>query len=487
MNFIKSFKFLVIFFVLLSFFLYILFSLSLGNNSLQFIKQLIPETIKTQLKNTVFFLPRIINENKSLKLNQKKNKIIKDLFVLNKINKLEFISEDNIFYTEKKINFKIRKWVLPFWSYANANSKNVAHIDNIDDGILLVTGNGKFISFSNKNIKDNEPLKPKVINSNIKELIKDSYFYTDQKHAWISVKDLLVSNSHIYISYTKAKFDRKCYNTEILSGKIRDNYIKFEPFFSYENCNYLDNQYSSESNIAFNAHQSGGRIIDYKDNFLLFSIGDFRKREDAQNMDSNLGKILMINKKTRKSSIFSLGHRNPQGLIYLKNKDIIISTEHGPLGGDEINKIIETKNYGWPISSYGEHYGYKTDTGIKNSGIIENNIYTFYPLHKSHKDYGFEEPIHYFIPSIGISELIEIPEQFSKDLSGNVFITSLSGYGNGLSIFDVRFNSSFDKIDEINKIKIGERIRDIVYSDSSNSFFLVLENSPAIAELKIIK
>ena len=52
--------------------------------------------------------------------------------------------------------------------------------------------------------------------------------------------------------------------------------------------------------------------------------------------------------------IFSKGHRNPQGLIVLE--EVILETEHGPKGGDEINKIIYKGNYGWPISSYGEKY-----------------------------------------------------------------------------------------------------------------------------------
>ena len=56
-----------------------------------------------------------------------------------------------------------------------------------------------------------------------------------------------------------------------------------------------------------------------------------------------------------------MGHRNPQGLYYNQSKNFVLSTEHGPQGGDEINLItlLEKKifNYGWPISSYGEHYG----------------------------------------------------------------------------------------------------------------------------------
>ena len=51
-----------------------------------------------------------------------------------------------------------------------------------------------------------------------------------------------------------------------------------------------------------------------------------------------------------------MGHRNPQGLLVFDN--IVLSTEHGPRGGDEINKIMFGKNYGWPISSYGKIWKY---------------------------------------------------------------------------------------------------------------------------------
>ena len=85
----------------------------------------------------------------------------------------------------------------------------------------------------------------------------------------------------------------------------------------------------------------------------------------AQDKNSNFGKILEVNKDdlnniilnnetNLKVKIHSMGHRNPQGIT--KINDNIFSVEHGPLGGDELNKIINGKNYGWPIVSYGTKY-----------------------------------------------------------------------------------------------------------------------------------
>ena len=126
------------------------------------------------------------------------------------------------------------------------------------------------------------------------------------------------------------------------------------------------------------------------DDTLLFSTGDFRSRFRAQVKDSIFSKILEINKETNDYKVISMGHRNPQGLFFDSKNDILLEAEHGPEGGDEINLIKlnqrEIPNYGWAISSYGEHYGGKNASYNKKK-------YVKYPLHKSHEEYGFIEPL----------------------------------------------------------------------------------------------
>ena len=129
---------------------------------------------------------------------------------------------------------------------------------------------------------------------------------------------------------------------------------------------------------------------------LLKDSPDNRPQEDR----SIYGKTIFIDHETKSHMIFSKGHRNAQGLFAKDN--IILSTEHGPKGGDEINinhqPQKKIKNFGWPIASYGEHY-------YKN---YSKEILDQAPLNKSHKKYGLEEPIKYFVPSIGISEIISL-------------------------------------------------------------------------------
>lgn len=114
-----------------------------------------------------------------------------------------------------------------------------------------------------------------------------------------------------------------------------------------------------------------GRALILPDNTLLFSTGDgFDFREQAQVITSQLGKLLRINldgtipknnpfinhKNPNAHAVYSLGHRNPQGLVYDYDTKQIVSHEHGPAGGDELNYLTSATNYGWPVITYGKDY-----------------------------------------------------------------------------------------------------------------------------------
>ena len=195
-----------------------------------------------------------------------------------------------------------------------------------------------------------------------------------------------------------------------------------------------------------------------------------KAQERAQDPDSIFGKIIFVDFETKKHEIFSLGHRTPQGLLVYNNN--IIATEHGPKGGDEINKIEYKKNYGWPIVSYGDLYGHQ---------IEEDFDGTNYYYLKKHLKNGFEEPIFSFVPSIGMSQIIHVPDSFSKKWQNNFLVTSL----NGGSIYRVLFDENFSKLIYLEKIFIGDRIRDIEYSKELNTFILAMEgNGGSIGILK---
>ena len=156
----------------------------------------------------------------------------------------------------------------------------------------------------------------------------------------------------------------------------------------------------------------------------------------------------------KKPIIFSKGHGNIQGLYVEDN--LILSTEHGPRGGDEVNNIKFKNNYGWPLASYGEKYS-------------SYNSKTYYK--KNHYIHGFEEPIYAYVPSIGISEIIRLPNKFSESFQNNFIITSLAQR----HLHRIKFDKNFTKIIFDEKIFINERIRDITYEKKYNLILMAFE------------
>ena len=212
-----------------------------------------------------------------------------------------------------------------------------------------------------------------------------------------------------------------------------------------------------------------------KHDSMLLSTGEFRNRPLGQDNESYYGKVLGINLKSKKTNIISMGHRNIQGLYYSKKFDFIISTEHGPKGGDEVNinhrPSKKIKNFGWPISSYGEHY-YKN-----HSEKILNEA----PLNKSHKKFGFEEPIKYFVPSIGISEIISLNNNDNEFLFGAMGSEIVE---QDLGLHYIKLNDKKEKIIKHKYFPLNERVRDIVISNNKEVILLFLETTSSLAILK---
>ena len=265
----------------------------------------------------------------------------------------------------------------------NNNFPGSAYIDFNNDQLFLVSSRG-LVAFFDK-FEAGETLKFKLIPNNIASFINIKQFI---KNKWFSIKDVLIDDGKIYVSYTKELKDN-CWNTSIIVAKIQTDLLNFKELFSPKEC-----VKEKDEEKDFNGHQSGGRMVRLDKMNILLSVGEYRKRFKAQEKDSVFGKILKINKSNGDYEVVSIGHRNPQGMLINKKKNFIISTEHGPKGGDEININVNPfkniSNFGWPISSYGEHY----------ACLLKKNkkIYEKYPLNKNHKQFGFIEPAHYFVP-----------------------------------------------------------------------------------------
>lgn len=404
---------------------------------------------------------------------KKKEVLINDQ--LNYINKNNTLHEFNIKKKLKRLEFPKtvsldielykNKQTIDFYKSNNQLVRGInnhfpgsGYLEMYENKLFLISAAGLFAYTDNLNV---DAITFNQINNNINDFLSLDEI---NKKNWFSIKDLLVTNDHVYVSFTNEQ-KKNCWNTSIIVAKLNFDYLNFTNFFEPKNCIKTIGNDDQE----FNAHQSGGKLFKYDNNNIIFTTGDYRLRKLAQDVNSTFGKILKLNTNSKKYEILSLGHRNPQGLFYNSSKDFILSTEHGPHGGDEINLNLNTKiikNFGWAISSYGEHYGGKDNP---------NNIskYKKYPLHKSHKDYNFVEPLKYFVPSIGISQLVEIKED-------KFLLSSLKDK----SIYTFTLNKKNELV-EFKRIEIGERIRDMTYNNEKREVILFFEDTASIGILSI--
>ncbi len=489
---IRFTKFKIFFLIIIVFFLYILGSKVINNTDFNIffkIKTFIPNSVKHHLKNTIFIIPSLkktINEleqkNELLKhsrteketlVNEIKNKFFSGSYPLISFH----LKEKNKIIKSKYSKYLFTKFQTNYLYNGKAPGAVASgYIEEFNDKILIVSADGIFSYFYKNDLNQNK-FDSAVIPTNIKDIIKYHEFYTKSENG---IKDILIDDDKLFISFSN-KLPGNCYNTSILFADINFKYLNFNKFF-------YPNQCVKENNDLgwINHHLAGGRMVNFKNNKILFSTGALQYFKLPQDKDSPLGKILSIDKTTRNWNIISMGNRNVQGLIYDHEENIIFSTEHGPTGGDEFNinfnpSLNNVKNYGWPISSYGEH-GAKT--ALKDADQLKLR-YEAAPLYKSHKKYGFVEPIKYYVPSIGISEIKKIPKKFNEEFDNDFFIASM---GNNkeegdLSIHHIKLDKELKKIVKEDIIVIGERIRDIKYIESLNKIILFIENSPGIGVL----
>ena len=205
----------------------------------------------------------------------------------------------------------------------------------------------------------------------------------------------------------------------------------------------------------------GGAVTLFNENIYL-AIGapetsSQNIRELAQSDVSILGKILKISKKNLlksdqenlEYSIYSIGHRNPQGIVEINNK--IFSAEHGPQGGDELNQIVEGGNYGWPLKSYGTRY--MDGKPFKHSDKIDN----------------YQEPIYSFLPAIAPSSLSSCPKNLDDYYSENICLMLLTLKER--SIFIILLDDDSLMVQSMEQIKLTKRLRHFAVDKNIKTFF----------------
>lgn len=218
------------------------------------------------------------------------------------------------------------------------------------------------------------------------------------------------NNQWIYLSYSKPKVTAEdtLATTAITRAQLDGNTLTGQKVI-FEAQPY-----------ATTRHHYGSRLVFDKNGYLFFSVGDRGNRdENPQNLDNHCGKIHRIkddgsipqdnpfvDQQDAMSTIYSYGHRNPQGLSIHPATGVLWEHEHGPRGGDEVNIIQKAKNYGWPVISYGINYDGTTFT------------------QKTAQE-DMEQPILYWVPSIAPSGMAFVTGDQYKGWEGSLLVGSL--------------------------------------------------------------
>jgi len=187
-------------------------------------------------------------------------------------------------------------------------------------------------------------------------------------------------NGWVYWSY--AEIGEGGNSTAVARGRLQGNrMVEVQKIFT------------QQPKVSSTLH-CGSRLVFARDGRLFVALGDrFSRKDDAQKLDNHLGKIVRIEADGKVPAdnpfvatpgampeIWSLGHRNVQGAALHPATGELWAHEHGPQGGDELNRVLPGRNYGWPLVTYGRNYGLGTRIGEEGPKP------------------GFEQPLKHWVP-----------------------------------------------------------------------------------------
>jgi aldose sugar dehydrogenase len=275
----------------------------------------------------------------------------------------------------------------------------------------------------------------------------------------IAIDPSYSKNGWVYFAFSHTKGDTADENatgmTKVIRGKIKDHqWTEEQTLFEV-----------ADSLKIPGGNRWGSRLLFDKAGYLLFSIGDMARGMDSQNPGKPTGKVFRINadgsipkdnpyagRKDALPAIFSIGNRNVQGIAQHPATGELWATEHGPMGGDELNILKKGANYGWPIITYGVDY----DGSIVSTIKVKE---------------GMEQPITQWTPSIGVC-----PAEF---VTGNEF----PSWKNNLLVGSLAFEEIRRLVIDKNKVVEEEilmkgvgRVRDLKIGPDGAIY--VLLNAP---------
>jgi aldose sugar dehydrogenase len=223
------------------------------------------------------------------------------------------------------------------------------------------------------------------------------------------------SNRLLYLTYSKPSADGKQATTALVRGRFEnDRLTSVEQLFE---------------SISQGRGHFGGKIAFDKNGFLFLTLGDRQvppegnlEAHPAQDLSNHHGKMIrlhddgkvpadnpFVSRTGARPEIWSYGHRNIQGIAIHPETGDVWTNEHGPQGGDELNRLQAGANYGWPVIGFGVNY---------NTGLA---------IHTGTHRQGMQQPVHIWVPSIGISGMMIYTGDKFPQWRGNMFVGGMVG------------------------------------------------------------
>lgn len=206
----------------------------------------------------------------------------------------------------------------------------------------------------------------------------------------------------------------------------------------------------------------GGALAFDRKGLLYIGTGDRSERGHAQDGLSLRGKILrltdtgavpldnpFVGQADTADEIYALGVRNPQGLVFDAFSGDLYSAEHGPMGGDEVNRVVRGKNYGWPRVTHGANYT-TSKIGVGKAAP------------------GLEQPLYYYLPSMAISPVEIYHGPMFPEWEGDLLVGMLKGaHVSKLDLLDGAVISEQRIL-----LELRDRVRDLKVADDGSLYIL---------------
>ena len=322
----------------------------------------------------------------------------------------------------------------------------------LPDNRLLVTERAGTLRILDENNKLSEPLAgtPEVFSKGQGGMLD------------VALHPNFAENNYVYLTYAEPGSNGTA-GTALGRGVLDGNQIKnFEVIYRMEPKKEGPNHF-------------GGRIVFTEDDKLFLTLADRFKFDPAQDLSNDLGTIVRINHDgsiprdnpfvndaNAEDAIWSYGHRNIESAAIDPNSGLLWVAEMGPFGGDEFNQPEAGKNYGWPVVSWGDNYdGSKIPDPDTRPEFADAKIV--------------------WTPTISPSGMVFYTANMFPEWQGDALIGGLTSTG------IVRVNTNGDQAEEVERIPLTKRIRDVEQAPDGSVYVLTDEDNGKVLQLTKLK